>query len=78
MARKDWAKQETSKDGTMQWFNNSTRQSVFVYKQDFIPELRRKSHWVFEVGTSDGTILEVKAKNKMHAVKKARAYMEKN
>ncbi len=74
MALKDW-NLDTEAEKLMQWYNPKTRVSVFVYEQDFIPELKKKSYWVFEVGTSSRTIKEVKSSSKSNATSKAKAYM---
>lgn len=76
MARKDWKKEPQGKDeDVIQWFNENTQESVFVYEQTFIEKLNKKSFWVFEVGTSKKTILETKARSKQDAISKANSYM---
>ncbi len=76
MVKKDWKRQQKGSDSTLtQWFNDKTRESVFVYKQTFVPQLKKKSFWVFEVSTSTRTIKEVMTKTHAIAVKKAMAYM---
>ncbi len=77
MVLKDWKKVE-SKDKHTQWFNSKTGVSVFVYFQTYKPYLKKKNHWVFDVGSSQRTILDKPTKNKAEALKLARTYMRKH
>jgi hypothetical protein len=78
MAKDDYRIVSESED-FIQWWNQRRRINVFVFEQTYIPELKRRSHWTFEVVFIDGRKdISKNIASKSEGIKLAEKFMRTN